>query len=389
MRFSVKRSDLVALPELLAFCALCNISMLNKFFGTTRIRLLIAVILLLLILIRNKKRKIFTMTVVIEVAYFCILLSTVVNRRSLYDAFANLIPQMGMLLLFDYGLNRNRKSFIRMITITLVTFVLINFITLIIYPNGMYMQGIYSENWFLGYKNVHVRFIIPALALVLTQKNGQWKKDILCYVFIAIGIVSCILAKSSTAIVGILLFVALIIGDSVREKNLRHIVRFFLKPSVLVPLAVLANYLVLTGNNLFISGIVQEWLGKDLTFTGRVYIWERCVILVQQNLFLGLGYVNSEDFYDLIAVGAGAHPHNYVLGWWFYGGIVALAMISLAYIYIIRQNKHRIITGTTRIYMWAIVAFFIMGITDVGLMSVLFHPLFLLYESEIREQVQA
>jgi hypothetical protein len=92
-----------------------------------------------------------------------------------------------------------------------------------------------------------------------------------------------------------------------------------------------------------------------------------------------MGYINSEAFYRLINVGAGAHPHNYPIGIAFYGGFSALAVFLSEYVYIFKNYKTTM-SKRTKVIFWSIISFLVMGITDVCLMAALFHPMLILFE---------
>ena len=71
--------------------------------------------------------------------------------------------------------------------------------------------------------------------------------------------------------------------------------------------------------------------------------------------------------------------HNYLLAWLFYGGAISLVFVIIAYFVLIKRVK-KSTSIQARVYLWATISFFVMGVTDVGILSVLMHPMLLLCE---------
>lgn len=365
------------------FILLMGIDITNRI-GTNPLKLILLFILLGMHL--QKRKRFSATTIFVEMAYLVIFASTIINGRSLRNVFGALIAPMAMMLYFDYGMKTNRDIFMKVVKGILLLFVILNFITLLFFPNGLYTVDGNSLYWFLGFKNIHIRYIIPAIAIVvaeeLRQKREKGSSTILLFL---IGILSCVLAKSSTGIVGMMVFGGLLWADRIRGKVKAKIWKAILNPVVIIVVILLLDYVILLGDASFLSGLIIENFGKDITFTGRAYVWERCIELIKAQPFLGYGHINSDDFFNLISVNIRAHPHNYILGWIFYGGVFSLLMIILAYFVVIKKYFKNA-TSESRVYMWAIISFLVMGITDVGLYSVLFHPMLLMCEESVQKQ---
>lgn len=365
------------------FILLMGIDITNRI-GTNPIKLFVLFVLLGMHLL-NRKRFSAT-TIWVEMAYLVIFASTMINGRSLRNAFSALLAPVAMMLFFDYGMKTNRDIFMKVVKGILLLFVSLNFITLLFFPNGLYTVDGSSLYWFLGFKNIHVRYIIPAVAIVMAE--GLRKKEKIgssTILLFSIGLLSCVLAKSSTGIMGMVVFGSLLLADRMRGRVKAKIWKVILNPAVIIVVILLLDYVILLGEASFLAGFIKEYFGKDMTFTGRAYVWERCIELIQAQPFLGYGYINSTDFFYMIAVNIGAHPHNYILGWVFYGGVLSLLMIFLAYV-VVTKKCIKSATSESRIYMWAFISFLVMGITDVGLFSVLFHPMLLMCEESVQKK---
>lgn len=325
-----------------------------------------------------RKVKIYTVTVFVELAYLMIFIATVINGRSIRNAVSVLLPAMAMMLLFNYGIARKEEVFLTVVRRMMLVFILINAITVILVPNGLFYQD--GPNWLFGLKNVHVRYIIPGMSMFIAadiNKKGKLMSG--DYALLGLGIINNILVKSSTGLAGMLLFAALIISDNFRGKVSRKLIQKMLNPAVIVLASIILYYIVLSGENSILGALVSRYFGKDLTFTGRSYVWARCLELILQKPIVGYGYVNSDEFFKLIGVGIGAHPHNYLLAWLFYGGAISLVFTGISYVVLIKRVK-KSASIEARVYLWATISFFVMGVTDVGILSVLMHPMLLLCE---------
>lgn len=381
MSYKIKKRDLkFSILIMVAFFFFSNINIVvnsKPLFSGARL-VILPIFAIIVALCITRKVKIYTVTVLIELAYLMILLATLINGRSIRNAISVLLPAMAMILLFNYGIERKEEVFLAGVRRLMLAFILLNALTVVLVPNGLFYQD--GPNWLFGLKNVHVRYIIPGIAIVIAAdiyKKG--KLTLGDYALLGIGIVNNLLVKSSTGLAGMLLFSALIISDNFRGKISRKFIQKMLNPAVIVLVSIVLYYFVLSGENSILGTLVSKYFGKDLTFTGRSYVWARCLDLFLQKPMSGYGYVNSDEFFSLIGVGIGAHPHNYLLAWLFYGGVFSLVFVAIAYFILIKSVKKNT-SVQARVYLWATISFFVMGVTDVGILSVLMHPMLLLCE---------
>jgi len=389
LHYIIKKKDL---PDLIMYCAitvlLFNVDYTNSFkllmIGNTALKLGAVVLVGLLIWVH--KKSLYKSTVLLLLGYFMILVSTVIHKRSINDALTVLVSPVGMILLFDYGAKKGKDFFISVIKTILVFSVIVNFVSILLYPNGMYYNAGYTANWVLGYKNAHVRYIVPAIALcVIESEKRSGYIRLRDYLLMLIGMVSCILAHSSTGIVGITVFSLLVIADNNRNRFIKRFVRFLLHPVSIIVMTIALYYVILWGDTTFLGGIIQKYLGRDLTFTGRTFIWKRCFEYISASPITGVGYINSSDFFRLINVGIGSHPHNYLIGILFYGGIASFGFFLMSYVNMIKSFRDNHDYTPIRICLWSVLAFVIMGVSDVLLFSTFFHALIVLIDYYCRK----
>lgn len=93
-----------------------------------------------------------------------ILISTIINGGDIAKCATMILNVMLISIIFDYGIRTNSKYFLDSLEFYLSLIIYINFITIILYPNGMYLSNSgYFSNWFLGFKNMHILYILPAI----------------------------------------------------------------------------------------------------------------------------------------------------------------------------------------------------------------------------------
>ena len=68
------------------------------------------------------------------------------------------------------GVEKKSISVLAGLALILEIYTYVNFATIVLFPDGLYDAALYAGNyWFLGYKNVMIRFLLPAIVL-----NAIW-----------------------------------------------------------------------------------------------------------------------------------------------------------------------------------------------------------------------
>ena len=131
-------------------------------------------VILFLTIIKRKVKKNFLLIVL----YFIVLLiSTAINNGDMNNAIGTTIQVLAFSLVIDYGLKYDTKSFLNAIDIVLYLLVTYNLFTIFRYPSGMYVDSSgYLDNWFLGFKNVHILVILPAITFDFINSYYKYEK---------------------------------------------------------------------------------------------------------------------------------------------------------------------------------------------------------------------
>ncbi|MGL4992018.1 MAG: O-antigen ligase family protein [Sarcina sp.] len=156
---------------------------------------------------------------------------------------------------------------------------ILSFYNILILINFLYiLTGNFNENNFwLGGKNTLQMKIIPCLILNILASKRYNKKIILLKLFIIMNIATLFISGSSTGIVVAIFSVICILMKKIPIKllALAYIIIFL--------------FIVVLRKLSFLEYFVEEVLKKDLTFTGRTYIWDKSFELIGEKFWIGYG----------------------------------------------------------------------------------------------------
>lgn len=253
------------------------------------------------------------------ILFYCSLLfSTFYFKQSYLNLIYEFVSILSWIVLFKINMLDNKDKFLTTLENTFFILLLINFITIILFPGGFYLNSSgYSGNYFLGYDNNLITYIFPALALSFTNSLNKNGKIVLKSIFLLIiSFCSIIFTWSATGIVSMVIMIALFLVYTINKKD------FPIKKYIVVALILFIGIVFLRFQNIF-SFIIEGWLKKDLTFTGRTYIWDIFISEIKKSILIGHGIVDSK--YLILTLNAG-HAHNYFLQILYQGGLLTLSM---------------------------------------------------------------
>ena len=213
---------------------------------------------------------------------------------------------------------------------------LINFITIIVYPNGMYKNSIYTNNWFLGYDNTHICFFYSTILFMFLDKYLSKRKyklfDFTILVLITIQVFYCFSANS---IVSFIVFIFLTSLFTIKRKN-KNSFKLNIKNFYLINLLFNLFFVVLRIQEKF-EWLIVGVLGKKLDFSGRTVIWDKVVSLIRKQTFIGYGQEPVEIISNKLGNAAFAHAHNTILDITYKSGLLGLCLHSALHIQVIKE----------------------------------------------------
>ncbi len=295
-------------------------------------------------------------------ALFCLilLLSTYINNGNIMGCIKQIIMIMTISLLFEYGLKNNTKTFFKSISNYFSLLILINFISILMYPSGMYTTTLnYTDNWILGYRNLHILYIMLGLLFSYLISIIYYKKlRFRDYVLTLISTVSLFIADSGTSKIGILI----ILVGCILPKILNNRI-FNIKSYTIAYIVSCVSIIFLRIQNYF-EHLIVDILHRNLTFTGRTYIWDYIIKYINQKPMLGYGKEYIEYRLYKTSHWPSSHAHNLILEILYQSGIIGLiSYLIIAYnsfkqLYIYRNSK------VSKIISLFIFAYMIMLLTE-------------------------
>lgn len=270
------------------------------------------------------------------------------------------IESIGIVLLLSYYTDfGNPKRMVLVIENILSIIIVCNLISIIIFPDGMYRNiRNWSQNWLLGYRNLHIQFFLPYIGIAALRSSISKKKNIKLPVMIVLIVLSAFLVNSVTTIISIIIIATLVILFTRRE-----LPSWINLTSTYIASVIISILLVAVGIQYRFSGLLTNVLGKDVTFSTRTLIWSQGLMMFWKRPFFGNGIVSIEsgNIYNLTTVN---QMHNMFLDLLVVGGI-SLAILFFATILI--TNKHVMncrIISLRNIFIFVFMAYSVVFLTE-------------------------
>lgn len=284
---------------------------------------LVISIFLMIHLIKNKKIQKVNIYVIIFLG--CIGLTTYLNGGDIISLIEIAGKTLGLCLMINYAMKDNPKYFLKSFGLLLKILLIINFITIILYPNGMYVSDTdFLGNWFLGYRNVHILFIFPAIIIDVINsfisKNKMELKNILFIVFCIVSLIMAGSATSSFGVICLLIVIILLNNDKSKIKVNSSLL-------LIIYICLFLSIVIFRLQNLF-EFLIVDVLHRDLTLTDRVFIWDCVIEYIKYKPLFGYGY-EYKSMRLLKTTPISYHAHNQILEIIYQSGFLGLLCISL------------------------------------------------------------
>ena len=306
-----------------------------------------------------KTKKISHVNVLIIFFFMYLIGITFLRKGDITSIIHTSIKSIGICLLFDYGLRNDTKIFIKSIYILLTILLCINFITIILFPSGMYISDTsYTGNWFLGFRNVHILFIFPAIIFNKTNSYlSNSKSKISNYIFTLFCLLSLVLAGSSTSSLGVFcIFVYMLLENKPIMKKIN------IKILTIIFLILYLSITIFRLQNMF-EYLIVNILNRNLTFTNRIYIWDQVIQYIKLNPILGYG-IEFRKIRLLKTNPISYHAHNQILEIIYQSGFIGFAIAFLATFIKFKKLQKNSTEYISRFLSFAMFVFFVMTITE-------------------------
>ena len=290
--------------------------------NTLKYILSIAFLAIAFIQLFRKKTKPSRLSVLIVFFYIQLLLMTILNGGNLFDCFRYILPPIAVSFYYEYCNRVQKIRLIRALFWIHFVFMIVNLMSVIICPNGMYLvQGVTTEKYyFIGHNNAAARFLLPGVFYAiaydyLEQNKMGWKT----LVSATLSFLTVTLTWSNTGMVGLgLLLLSIILSTRMELPKLFTVKNVFILSAVLF-------FVVVVDNNVGVFDfLIEKVFHKEVTLSGRTYLWNAILNAIVKRPILGYGYGVSMG--DIFTAGryVASSGHNYFLDLLLRGGILQL-----------------------------------------------------------------
>lgn len=311
-------------------------SIINIVMNIFKLISMVFITILYLIAISKNKIKINIYISIIFFIEIITIICCIINSTSFYNALVFWHSILCFIFLFELN-KKEYKDFIKIFMYAIGLYIIINFIHILF--NYSSIKNNLNANYILGKKNMLVLYIFPYLYILLFYNILNSKKlNLVSISMIAICIISIYFSESSTSIVACCILVLYYLFSNFRI--FKKIINLIKAKTILIIMLLFFLLIVVFQIQNNFSYFIVNVLGKDLTFTGRTFIWNRAIELIIEN---PIGYGWNETIKDVpsilsyIEYSEIGHAHNFILNLAFKSGVFA-AFLYLIYLILI-SNK--------------------------------------------------
>lgn len=267
------------------------------------------------------KGKISKMMILIVLYQIELLLSTYINNGDISTAINNFIAIITVAALIEYTFKVDSKISFAVIYYIFGIYTVLNFFNVIIETHGSrIVNG--SMIFLLGIDNRFIFTYLPMICFGLIYNHLANKRNGLLLFFTSTALLTVLYSWSVGALFGMILLVFYIIFDlNKKYKNVKMTFKYYFL--IIIILNVL---IVLFQFQNYFAGLINTYLGKDVTFSGRTFLWELGITKIKENPLLGYGIneeMVKEELYGL------EHFHNYFVNLMYQGGILSFAIFCM------------------------------------------------------------
>ena len=320
-----------------------------------------AMVILTLYLLNGKFSKYILSVIAFEGV---LILSTIIDSGDMFTLIINVGRVISICMLVELGINVAPKELVRAFVWILGIECIINAITVFLFPGGMYVatevlgwskRMISRENYFLGYDNGYILYMLPFFCFYLIYSKNRNMSQVSKMALMLPVIVASYITHSAATVVALTVFVILVLLE--RFQLLRKMFNFR-NCIIVVFIAFIA--IVFFRLQVVLSPLIAM-LGKDITLSGRTYIWDKAIQLFLQSPVIGIGVLTRSQYMMLLGL---PHPHSFILRILCERGIIGFIVFIVILLLVGKsltdqpQNRNCYIVSTT------LFCFFIVLLTE-------------------------
>ena len=301
-------------------------------------------------------------TLILIVFQLLYVLSTMINGMPLNIVIMSSVSLITVSFLVEYMIQNDARLLLRGLVYLSVLLVLINFALLIVFPEGVLIgeRGERINFWHID--NELPPFIIPAMALAMIYSLYTKNKITKCtIVFLIICVITLLIAWSGTGIAALIVICLhyLIVHQKKIQKiiTMRSYVSLFIVTFLGIVIFEIQHYF---------SFFIESILRKDITFTNRVFIWNKALDVIKDSspLNLIMGYGERSLLRELTGISYYGHAHSEIFEIILKTGFVGLVLfLILVFLSAKKLTKHQN-NKMASLLMGFLFSFYIMSIVE-------------------------
>lgn len=317
-------------------------------------RIVTATITIAMYIMNRKLSKI----VLVMILYNCVfLLSTVIHDGNVWKTFNSAGTTLSYCMLTELWIHKYSKMYFKSIFSIYLALTAVNYIVLQVFPEGISSGGYYGYSYnFLGIDNAFSMITIPSLtvACIYSAYSGT-KLTGSALIMLLIVSATALQIWSATGIV--VWFIEVIYILFIYRTRISKHVHLIL---LLLIFAVMQIFIVNLRMQNYFTYIIEDILGKSLTFTGRTTFWDMAYLQIAHSPFLGYG--SAPGMGHLLYLGKYWYAHNGILELLLETGMIGLILYIALFV-----------LAASKLYRYR--THFVSGIISIALFSFLVYSL--------------
>lgn len=302
----------------------------------------------------------FAYTAVLLIA--SVLLSTFIFGGKINRWFVYWLPSATMALLVASTCRCFYRELLMAVLAVTLVLEIFNFGSVLVFPEGMWETDkvAKSGNFFFDHRNNAYKLLFPMLlcSALLDQLRSK-RVGVRTVLLTVLAYAQVLLAPSATSLVALTLLVVFFL--LVQWEIVRRVVNGF---TLLAASFFSFIFIVVLRFQDALSFFVVDALHKNLTFTGRTFVWDKVFEMFDDVFHILFGYGVS-GYKDLVIDGRPySHAHNEFLDVWLNGGLVAVVFLLLMLFLLSRALFELRTRREVAILAVAVGAYYVIGLTE-------------------------
>lgn len=259
-----------------------------------------------------------------------LVLSTFINKGEITESIKHAVTVLIICLILIDVIDNNIKkiSYMHAIRDLTLFFFVINLLMIKLYPTGIpsITYDPKFPNYLYGNVNSTIKHILPGMccsSLLDFRNNKKVSFNTLIFIF-GIFYQAIFVYFTATAVINCLFILGWIYIFCFSNKyNIRKV--------YLISITLIFTIEIMLVSRLKSVSLISNMLGKDFTFSGRIYLWDNVMNLITKKIFIGYGVM--DDSLVAFLIGNFYGSHNYFLDLLFQRGIFGLIFLIIIMIY--------------------------------------------------------